>query len=97
MDMAMPKPMKIKADRAKDRKLGVLRSAIKKGRVRKLSSSIKDFLATVPTWDATLVDMSKAFPNRTCGLRDKIMVQISCINGHAIYSFFRIESSSSFA
>lgn len=61
LNMALPKPMKMKANKVADRSLAILTKAIKKKRVSKLSRSIKDFLATIPKWDTTLEDISRDF------------------------------------
>lgn len=62
LNMVMPMSVKFISNKHHDRKLGVLASAIRKGRVAKLSKAMQDFLRTVPKWDPTLCEISQKFP-----------------------------------
>jgi hypothetical protein len=62
LNMVMPMSAKFTSNKQHDRKLGVLTSAIRKGRVAKLSRVMQDFLRTVPKWDPTLCEISQKFP-----------------------------------
>jgi hypothetical protein len=62
LNMVMPMSAKFTSNKQHDRKLSVLTSAIRKGRVAKLSRAMQDFLMTVPKWDPTLCEISQKFP-----------------------------------
>lgn len=61
LNMAMPKDAKFPCDKARDKKLGVLATAIRKKRVRQLSRPMREFLATVPKTDVTWECVNREF------------------------------------
>jgi hypothetical protein len=80
-------------DTKMENKLGVVATAIKKHKIKKLSIEVKYFLSTIPKDDPTISEIFKVFPDSHVNIViDQTMIKTNIINGNVTFdevqSFF---------